>query len=110
MKLIGNSDYGLLTMDVEKHQNVKYLKGKHKASLKTKSPFFKKLSNLDSDIFEILIAKNKIRLALPIYLGYHILRLAKLKMLSFYHDCVSPRKCCDTHIAYDRRQPGLCKV
>ena len=54
MTLIGNTGYGSLIMDVEKHQNVKYLIGKHKACLKTKSPFLKKkLSNLEKSYLRL---------------------------------------------------------
>ena len=88
MKLIGNSGYGSLIMDVEKHQQIKYVKGEHEAYLYVKKPNFKKVTELENDMFEFELLKKKIKLTLPIYLGFHILQLAKLRMLSFYFDCI----------------------
>ena len=63
------------------------LEGFAKPPLK-KYAFLKKISELDDPLFECEMAKTKIKLILPIYLGYHILQYAKLKMLNFYFDCV----------------------
>ena len=170
MKLIGNSAYGSLIMDKEKHQSLSYIEGESKAKLKVNNPRFKMLNELDDELFEIEQAKAKIRLDLPISLGYFILQYAKLRMLEFYYDCLLthvnkcdfeymemdtdsayfaisgnslldimkpsmkptflerinsncnnidqiadtlnffPRECCDTHIRFDKRTPGLFKL
>ena len=93
MKLIGNSAYGSLIMDKEKHTAIKYIKGERKALLKANEPTFKKVCELDDDVFEIESEKNKMKLDLPIYLGYFILQYAKLRMLEFYYDFVDKYVC-----------------
>ena len=86
MKLIGNSGYGSLIMDKEKHQDIKYIQGQGKTQLKMNDPLFRKCNNIGQDLFEIELAKRKIKMDLPIQLGYHILQLAKLRMLQFKYD------------------------
>ena len=169
MKLIGNSAYGSLIMDKEKHMDVKYIEGKGKTQLKINDPRFRKLETITENLYEVEMAKNKIVMDLPIQLGYHILQLAKLRMLQFKYDfldqyCIPisfeyiemdtdsaymalagnnlediikpdmmtshkssingrcndapftardgffPRSCCKSHVAYDKRTPGLFKI
>jgi len=85
-KLIGNSAYGSMIMDKLKHGNVKYIRGETKACLKANQVQFKKLVALSDDMFEIEMHKKKIKLDLPIQIGYFILQYAKLRMLEFYYD------------------------
>ena len=86
MKLIGNSGYGSLIMNKEKHQEVAYIQGKGLAQIKINDPRFRKCTTVRDDVFELEMAKNKIVMDLPIQLGYHILQLAKLRMLQFKYD------------------------
>ena len=94
MKLIGNSGYGSLIMDKEKHQDTLYAEGWGAAQLKINDPRFKKCAAITDNLYEMEMAKTKIRFDLPIQLGYHILQLAKLRMLQFRYDCLE--KYCDT--------------
>ena len=87
MKLIGNSAYGSLIMDKEKHQTVKYVTSKRDACLAVNQPVFRKITELD-ELYEIESVKKRVSLNLPIYLGYFILQYAKLRMLEFYYDCL----------------------
>ena len=86
MKLIGNSAYGSLIMNQEKHQTIKYVDSSKEASRLVNEPQFLKLSELESDFFEVELTKKKIVFHLPIQLGYFILQYAKLRMLEFYYD------------------------
>ena len=45
-KLIGNSWYGSLIMDVEKHQQIKYVKGEYEAYMYAKKTNCKKVTEL----------------------------------------------------------------
>ena len=170
MKLLGNSGYGSLIMNKERHQNVQYVQGEASAKLHINQAHFKNLTELDHDMFEVELAKKRMKLDLPITLGYFILQYAKLRMLQFYYDCLDyyldradfeyiemdtdsayfslskhsliqavkpslqaaftsriknschevnyladertwfPRECCQTHIKYDKRTPGLFKL
>ena len=88
MKVIGNSGYGSLIMDKTKHSDVKYVQGENQTCLKINDPLFRNLECLDQEeqFYEVEMAKRKIRLDLPIQLGYFILQYAKLRMLEFYYD------------------------
>ena len=85
-KLIGNSSYGSLIMDKEKHKNVRYIEGKGRACLAFNDPRFRKATVINENLYEVETAKRKIKMDLPIQLGYHILQLAKLRMLQFKYD------------------------
>ncbi|MCG7866661.1 MAG: hypothetical protein JAY74_09850, partial [Candidatus Thiodiazotropha taylori] len=87
-KVIGNSGYGSLIMDKSKHSDVKYVQGENETCLKINDPLFRNLECLDQEeqYYEVEMAKRKIRLDLPIQLGYFILQYAKLRMLEFYYD------------------------
>ncbi len=90
MKLIGNSGYGSLIMDKTRHRNVTYVSGENEACYQVNIPQFRTMSCLDLEdgFYEIESAKKRIKLDLPIQLGYFILQYAKLRMLSFYYDCI----------------------
>lgn len=81
-KLLGNSAYGSLIMDKEKHTRIEFVESETKARLKVNDSRFKKLTELDK-LFEIELEKKKIKLDLPIYLGFYILQYAKLHMLQW---------------------------
>lgn len=49
---------------------------------------FRTLNELENNYFEIELAKTRIKLDLPIQIGYFVLQYAKLRMLEFYYDCV----------------------
>ena len=84
MKLLGNSAYGSMIMDQEKHQKIEYAKGNRNIALKVNLPTFKKLEDLGEDFAEIELMKAKQKLNLPIQIGFAILQYAKLKMLEWY--------------------------
>ena len=87
-KLIGNSSYGSTIMDQLKHQKVYYVQGPQKASREINSKYFQKLEELDDEIYEITAQKKRIKLTLPISVGYIVLQMAKLRMLAMYYDCL----------------------
>jgi len=86
MKLIGNSAFGSMIMNKAKHKNIYYVKGIEEASKAVNDELFEKLSEIGADYYEVERFKSKIQLNLPIQIGYFILQLAKLHMLSFYYD------------------------
>jgi G:T-mismatch repair DNA endonuclease (very short patch repair protein) len=89
MKLIGNSAYGSLLMDKEKHQNIKYVSGKAKACHMANQNDFKNMTELGNNFFEVELTKSEIKIDLPIQVGYFVLQIAKLRMLAFYYDFLS---------------------
>ena len=81
-------------MDKEKHQDTLYAEGLGGAQLNINDPRLKKCAAITDNLYEMEMAKTKIRFDLPIELCYHILQLAKLRMLQFRYDCLE--KYCDT--------------
>ncbi|KAJ8314770.1 hypothetical protein KUTeg_006920 [Tegillarca granosa] len=90
MKPIGNSGYGSLIMDKTKHKDVVYVQDEGPACLLINQPLFRKMECIDAEnqYYEAEMAKSRIKLDLPIQLGYFILQYAKLRMLQFYNDCL----------------------
>lgn len=88
MKLLGNSAYGGVIMQKEKHQKIKYVHSRGEAVMIANWQSFRKMEELGENFYEIELAKDKVTLDMPIYLGFSILQYAKLKMLEFYYDCL----------------------
>ena len=88
-KLIGNSAYGSTIMNKLKHSKVRYIQGENQACLLANQPTFKSMTELSQDFFEVEMNHNKIKLDLPIQIGFFILNYAKLRMLAFYQEFLS---------------------
>lgn len=73
-------------MDKSKHRNVLYVNSKTDACQQVNEPTFQSMTELETEYFEMEMAKKRIQLDMPIQLGYWILQLAKLRMLQFYYD------------------------
>jgi hypothetical protein len=87
-KLLGNSGYGGLLLDRSRHRQVSYVDGARRASQYVNKPEFISLQELGEETYEILTAKTRIKLDLPIQIGFFILNYAKLRMLEFYYDFI----------------------
>ena len=87
MKLIGNSSYGKLITNKEKHHNIVYV-NESEIGAEIMDNHFYSLTELLNSYYEVEKTKKKIILDLPIHLGIFILNYAKLQMLEFYYDCV----------------------
>ena len=102
MKLIGNSSYGSTIMDKTKHIKVTYHNNVHDVRKEINKPQFVRLFDLENDVCEVEKHKKNINLDTTLQVGFFILQLAKLRMLSFYYDCV------DAHV--DRSDFELCEM
>ena len=87
MKLIGNSSYGKLIMNKEKHPDIVYI-NESEIGAEIMDNHFYSLTELPNSYYEVEKTKQKIILDLPIHLSVFILNYAKLHMLEFYYDCV----------------------
>ncbi|KAJ8030844.1 hypothetical protein HOLleu_27376 [Holothuria leucospilota] len=85
MKLIGNSAYGKTVTNKERQLNVQVCTDDKIFEL-VNDPFFKNLTPLVSDIYEVDLHKRVIELDLPIQIGFFVYQYAKLRMLEFYYD------------------------
>ena len=85
MKLIGNSSYGKLITNKEKHHDIVYV-DESEIGTEIMDEHFYSLTELPNDYYEVEKTKKKINLDLPIHLGVFILNYAKLRMLEFYYD------------------------
>ena len=94
MKLIGNSSYGKLITNKEKHHDIVYF-NESEIGAEIMDNHFYSLIELPNGYYEVEKTKQKIILDLPIHLSAFVLNYAKLRMLEFYYDCVDkylPRK------------------
>ncbi len=87
-KCLGNSAYGSLLLDKEKHKEIQFVQGTVDASFCVNDTRFKKLIELNSEheYYEIEKQKKSIKMDVPYQIGFTILQLAKLRMLQFYYD------------------------
>ena len=67
MKLKGNSSHGKTITNNERHRQVKYC---------------------DDETYEVQSSKKKIKMDLPLQVGFFVYQYAKLRILQFYYDCV----------------------
>ena len=51
-------------------------------------PEFSNATEIENDFYKIEMSQKSITHDLPIQLGFHILQLAKLRMLQFYYNCI----------------------
>ena len=86
MKLIGNSSYGKLITNKEKHHDIIYVNENEIGEGIMDSHFYD-MTELPNGYYEVeKKTKQKINLDLPIHLGVFILNYTKLRMLEFYYD------------------------
>ena len=85
MKLIGNSCYGKLITNKEKHHDIVYV-DESEIGTEIMDEHFYSLTELPNGYYEVEKTKKKINIDLPIHLGVFILNYAKLRMLEFYYD------------------------
>ena len=72
-----------------KYTSLKYTSSKYDAALMINDSRFKDLTSLDSDLWEINLARRKLVINIPTYLGHHILCLSKRTLLAFYYDYIN---------------------
>ena len=85
MKLVGNSSYGKTITNKERHRQVKFCDDDEVPNL-INSPFFRELNPINDDTYEVESSKKKIKLDLPLQVGFFVYQYAKLRMLQFYYD------------------------
>ena len=77
MKLIGNSSYGKLITNKEKHRDIVYV-NESEIGIEIMDEHFFNLTELPDGYYEVEKTKKKINLDLPIDLSVFILNYAKL--------------------------------
>ncbi len=85
MKLLSNSCYGKLIQNYEKQVKVTF-GDNYKAQCSVNKPNFRRLEELDQNLYEINTIPDRIRVKLPLVMGLFVLQLAKLIILQFIYD------------------------
>ena len=92
-KLKGNSFYGKMIENLEKHMNTKFTKKEKLIDKIFRSPYFDDLEEISEGVFEVRQRKKQVTITRPYQCGIAVYQLAKLRMLEFYYDFVD--KFCD---------------
>ena len=92
-KLKGNSFYGKMIENLEKHMNTKFTTNEKLIDKIFRSPFFEDLEEVSEGAFEVRQRKRKVTITRPYQCGIAVYQLAKLRMLEFYYDFLD--KFCD---------------
>ena len=82
---MGNSSYGKTITDQEHHREVQFCL-ETKAPCLINKPFFRQTHQIKENTFEVQSCKKKIKLNLPMQVGFVVYQYAKLRMLQFYFD------------------------
>ena len=80
-----NSSYGKTITDQERHREVQFCE-ETKSSRLINKPFFRQIELIDKNTFEVQSCKEKIKLNLPMHIGFFVYQYANLRMLQFYFD------------------------
>ena len=73
-------------MDASKHTDVCYSEDSFEIRKMVNQKRFKALRKLSREMYEVEFGKRVQTIKIPIYLGFHILNMAKLRMNAFYFD------------------------
>ena len=92
-KLKGNSFYGKMIENLEKHMNTKFTTNEKLIDEIFRSPFFEDLEEISNGAFEVSQRKRRVTITRPYQCGIAVYQLAKLRMLEFYYDFLD--KFCD---------------
>ena len=92
-KLKGNSFYGKMIENLEKHMNTKFTTDEKLIDEIFRSPYFDDLEEISNGVFEVRQRKRQVTIKRPYQCGIAVYQLAKLRMLEFYYDFVD--KFCD---------------
>ncbi|XP_053202895.1 uncharacterized protein LOC128387677 [Panonychus citri] len=90
-KLMVNSLYGKSIEDKRKHSKVKVITNGEQALKLIRKPMFEHFYILDNDLAIIKMRKFEVKLDKPIYLGFTVLELSKLRMYELHYDYFYPR-------------------
>ena len=92
-KFKGNSFYGKMIENLEKHMNTKFTTNEKLIDNIFRSPFFEDLEEINEGVFEVRQRKKQVTITRPYQCGIAVYQLAKLRMLEFYYDFLD--KFCD---------------
>ena len=92
-KLKGNSFYGKMIENLEKHMNTKFTKDEKLIDGIFRSPYFDDLEEISEGVFEVRQRKRQVTITRPYQCGIAVYQLAKLRMLEFYYNFLD--KFCD---------------
>ena len=92
-KLKGNSFYGKMIENLEKHMTTKFTRDEKLIDKIFRSPFFEDLEEISEGVFEVRQHKRKVTITRPYQCRIAVYQLAKLRMLEFYYDFLD--KFCD---------------
>jgi hypothetical protein len=84
-KLKGNSFYGKMIEDLEKHTKTSYTQNESDVDKAFRSPFFDDLDVIN-ETYELKERKRQVNINRPYQCGIAVYQLAKLRMLEFYYD------------------------
>ena len=87
-KLKGNSFYGKMIENLEKHISTKFTTDEKLIDKIFRSPFFDDLEEISEGVFEVRQRKRQVTITRPYQCGIAVYQLVKLRMLEFYYDFV----------------------
>ena len=87
-KTVGNAGYGRFIMDSSRHLDIKYEEDVNKVARTINSYWFRDVEEISEGVYELKSSKKKLKMNLPIQIGFFVYNYAKLRMLEFYYHCI----------------------
>ena len=85
-KLKGNSFYGKMIENLEKHISTKFTTDENLIDKIFRSPYFDDLEEISEGVFEVRQRKRQVTITRPYQCGIAVYQLAKLRVHEFYYD------------------------
>jgi hypothetical protein len=85
-KLMNNAVYGKTLEKTRKHLDIKLCTNSNLLAKHAVSPLFKRFKRFNENLVAVELRRSQVLMNRPIYVGFSVLELSKLKMYSFHYE------------------------
>jgi hypothetical protein len=90
-KLMNNAVYGKTLEKTRNHLDIRLVKNPNILAKYAVSPLFKRFKRFDENLVGVELLRSQVLMNRPIYVGFSVLEISKLKMYSFHYDHMKPK-------------------
>ena len=90
-KLVNNAVFGRSIMNVRRHRDIKLVTDDKKRCKLASKPSYHTTKQLSENFLSMEMKKTKIKMNVPIYIGFAILEISKTVMWKFFYDLPKPK-------------------
>ena len=90
-KLMNNTVFGRSIMNVRRHRDIKLVTDDKKRCKLASVPNYHTTKNFSENLLAMEMEKTKVKMNVPIYIGFTILEISKTVMWRFFYDYLKPK-------------------